>query len=339
MQRLGLDFEGFDEDTIAQYFDENIERIRKLDFLNEQNSSIYKETHDRQMYILWNALSGTAFYAVLVHCIRIRNFSLMLYVLIIIPIVKLFIIFQFQDNIFLTFLKLATQNFQSVVTHQGVYIFLRDSCGFPASTVNLVLYLIFASVICLALKEYKKDQIIALLRIEKYSAGRRRSTNNIRVSRQNRRIVPTETRFSYFKIDFVKITEPLMAKIGYFFGKTDLSTVTTPTPAPTPTPAAFFDACWNGDKDVVRCLLSTTTPDLIDILMTLEEQSGLSAYHLACAGGHLSIVQQLMAKSGKEICFELVSKDGRTGLELATEAGRKNVVKVILGNLKGKQMR
>jgi hypothetical protein len=278
-----------------------------------------------------------------------------------VPVLKLcFIMFQHRDDIIVTFFGFAVQNFQSV-SHQGVYILLTESFGFPTSTVHFVLYLFFALLSCLALREYKKDLEHSFEMnkrgMRKHATEKKKSNNNVRVHRHNRRHekqipdVPAVTKFDLFKIELVKIKESMMAKIvGLFVKKTPAAgtpPLATRTPSSTqttstkdyPTPATFFDACRNGKKDVVRRLLSMTTDDLIDISTTLEEESGNGAIHLACAGGHLSIVQQLMTKFGKEICFELASKDGRTGLELAAMFGRKNIVQVILGTLKGKQMR
>ena len=385
LQALGfMNLEGFDETSAARYFDQNIERIRNLEL--ENISPAFMETYDRQMYVLWIALSGTMFYAFIIYCLLVRNFAQMSLMLTVVPILKLcLIIVEYEENTLPTYLGFAAQNFQ-MATHQGVYIFLSDSCGFPTSTVNIILYLFFAILSCLALKEYKKEseQSFEMNKkvMRKHFGENKRSTISIRVQRQNRRNekkIIHVPRYELLKIELLKIKASMSARIGSFFVKPIPATVAMPTatrpqssaskassltrtastridstPAVTrpqstapsttstiadPTPAAFFDACRNGDKDVVRRLLSMTTHDSIDISTTLEEESGLGAYHLACAGGHLSIVQQLMTKFGKVICLELVSKDGKTGLELATESGRKNVVQVILNTLKGKQMR
>ena len=62
--------------------------------------------------------------------------------------------------------------------------------------------------------------------------------------------------------------------------------------------------------------------------------TGFTAFHLSCTGVHLSVVQQLLTKFGSNRCTELVNKDGLTGLELAAQSGRRDVVEVNLKTCK-----
>jgi hypothetical protein len=102
-----------------------------------------------------------------------------------------------------------------------------------------------------------------------------------------------------------------------------------------PKPDQFFHACLYGHNKVIRHLLGHFQFDLSD----LEPVSGFTAFHLACAGGHLSIVQQLMSKYGKDTCRDLINREGQTGLECAVESGRIEIVKTILNSISQKNLR
>ena len=104
-----------------------------------------------------------------------------------------------------------------------------------------------------------------------------------------------------------------------------------------PTLDTFLNACLYGHKDVVRQLIVKHS-DMIDIAK-VDSVTGFTAFHLACTGGHLSVVQQLLTKFGSNRCTELVNKDGLTGLELASQSGRRDVVQAILKTCKKIYMR
>ena len=104
-----------------------------------------------------------------------------------------------------------------------------------------------------------------------------------------------------------------------------------------PSPDHFFQACLNGHKEIVRQLLSDRLYEL-DI-KKLEPVTGHTAFHLACAGGHLSVVQQLLSKFGNETCKQLLTADGKSGLIVAVESGRKEIVQTILNTYKIKDIR
>ena len=102
----------------------------------------------------------------------------------------------------------------------------------------------------------------------------------------------------------------------------------------------FFDACQKGQKEVVRQLLSFHKNE-IDIF-EFEQKSGNTAFHAACAGGHLSVVQQLISIFGKDLCCssaKLLNREQKTGLELALQYGRKEVAKEIVRSIKRKFIR
>jgi hypothetical protein len=102
-----------------------------------------------------------------------------------------------------------------------------------------------------------------------------------------------------------------------------------------PRPDDLFHACLYGHQDIVRQLLAHH-----QISIHVQEPiSGFTAFHLACAGGHLSIVQQLMSKYGKDTCRDLLNRDGQTGLECAAESGRKDVLQTILNTMSMKKLR
>jgi len=104
-----------------------------------------------------------------------------------------------------------------------------------------------------------------------------------------------------------------------------------------PTPDQFHDACAKGHKDVVRQLLSSHKNE-IDIFK-VEQNSGNTAIHAACSGGHLSVVQQLTSHFGRDLCTQLLNREQKTGLELAVESGRTEVVQEILRTIKRKFIR
>ncbi len=104
-----------------------------------------------------------------------------------------------------------------------------------------------------------------------------------------------------------------------------------------PKPEYFFHASLYGHKEVVRYLLANFG-EVISICQ-LESITGFTAFHLACAGGHLSVVQQMMSKYGEDTCNILLNRDGQTGLECATESGRKEVVQAILNTISLKRLR
>jgi len=104
-----------------------------------------------------------------------------------------------------------------------------------------------------------------------------------------------------------------------------------------PKPDDFFHACLYGHHDIVRQLLAGHENQIN--IHKLEPVSGFTAFHLACAGGHLSIVQQLMSKYGKDTCRDLINRDGQTGLESAAESGRKDILQTILNTISLKKLR
>jgi hypothetical protein len=97
----------------------------------------------------------------------------------------------------------------------------------------------------------------------------------------------------------------------------------------------FYHACLYGHSDVVRQLIADNKIDHLKI----ESHTGYSGFHLACTGGHLSIVHQLMTKFGKDLCNGLTSTDGKTGLELSAENGQQYVVHAILISINNRNMR
>jgi hypothetical protein len=97
----------------------------------------------------------------------------------------------------------------------------------------------------------------------------------------------------------------------------------------------FYHACLYGHSDVVRQLIAENKIDHLNI----EPHTGYTGFHLACAGGHLSIVHQLMNKFGKDLCNGLTSTDGKTGLELSAENGQQCVVHTILISINNRNMR
>jgi ankyrin repeat protein len=75
-------------------------------------------------------------------------------------------------------------------------------------------------------------------------------------------------------------------------------------------------------------------------IQQVEPDTGYTAFHLACTGGHLSVVQQLMAKYGIETCRQLLTKnDGKSGLILAAGAGKIEIVQTILSTYKKNEIR
>ena len=104
-----------------------------------------------------------------------------------------------------------------------------------------------------------------------------------------------------------------------------------------PTLDTFLHACLYGHKDVIRKLIARHGNSIN--FTKVDSVTGYTGFHLACTGGHLSVVQQLLTKFGSSICRELVNNDGLTGLELAAQFGRKDVVKAILETIKGKHLR
>ena len=103
-------------------------------------------------------------------------------------------------------------------------------------------------------------------------------------------------------------------------------------------PELIYHASLYGHKEVVRKLLNKYCPFTIDITHK-EEVTGFTVFHLACSGGHLSVVQQLMKAYGNEVCIGLLNRELQTGLELAARYGRKDVVKTILNSIKQKHVR
>jgi len=83
-----------------------------------------------------------------------------------------------------------------------------------------------------------------------------------------------------------------------------------------PKPEHFFHACLYGHNQVVRHLL-LHFDDVIKVRQ-VEAITGFTAFHLACAGGHLSVVQQMMFKYGKDTCKDLLNRDGQTGANFAS---------------------
>jgi hypothetical protein len=102
-------------------------------------------------------------------------------------------------------------------------------------------------------------------------------------------------------------------------------------------PEYFFRACRDGQKEIVRQLLSGHGHQL-DI-QQVEPDTGYTAFHLACAGGHLSVVQQLMKAFGNETCRHLLTNEGKSGLVLAAEYERIEIVQTILSTYKKNEMR
>jgi hypothetical protein len=102
-------------------------------------------------------------------------------------------------------------------------------------------------------------------------------------------------------------------------------------------PEYFFRACRDGQKEIVRQLLSDHGHQL-DI-QQVEPDTGYTAFHLACAGGHLSVVQQLMKAFGNETCRHLLTNEGKSGLVLAAEYERIEIVQTILSTYKKNEMR
>ncbi len=75
-------------------------------------------------------------------------------------------------------------------------------------------------------------------------------------------------------------------------------------------------------------------------IQQVEPDTGYTAFHLACTGGHLSVVQQLMKTFGNETCRQLLTKnDGKSGLVLAAEFERIEIVQTILTTYKKTEMR
>jgi hypothetical protein len=104
-----------------------------------------------------------------------------------------------------------------------------------------------------------------------------------------------------------------------------------------PGPEYFFRACCDGQKKIVRQLLSDHGHQL-DI-QQVEPDTGYTAFHLACAGGHLSVVQQLLKTFGNETCRHLLTNEGKSGLVLAAEYERIEIVQTILTTYKKTEMR
>lgn len=97
----------------------------------------------------------------------------------------------------------------------------------------------------------------------------------------------------------------------------------------------FYHACLYGHGETVLAILADTTLEIAE----LEPLSGQTAFHLACIRGHLSIVQYLHKKFGAKVCFNLKNRDELTGLEVATELGKADVVQNILQAVPKKQTR
>ena len=102
-------------------------------------------------------------------------------------------------------------------------------------------------------------------------------------------------------------------------------------------PELIYHASLYGHKNVVRNMLANHSP-IIDVSKK-DEITGFTPFHLACTGGHLSVVQQLMKAYGNEVCIGLMNRDLQTGLELAAQYGRKDVVQTILNIIKPKHVR
>ena len=68
-----------------------------------------------------------------------------------------------------------------------------------------------------------------------------------------------------------------------------------------------------------------------------EENSGFTAFHLACAGGHTAVVEQLLQEY--DSCNFLKNKDGISGLEVAVQLSQISVVNSILDSISRQDMR
>ena len=97
----------------------------------------------------------------------------------------------------------------------------------------------------------------------------------------------------------------------------------------------LFHACLYGHGETVLAILADATLEIAE----LEPLTGQTAFHLACIRGHLSIVQYLHKKFGAKVCFNLKNREELTGLEIATELGKSDVVQAILQAVPKKQTR
>ena len=76
--------------------------------------------------------------------------------------------------------------------------------------------------------------------------------------------------------------------------------------------------------------------------ITINKQdpiTGYTPFHTACAGGQLSIVKQLMTQYGNDTCKQLLSRDGKTGLQVSAESGHQRVVQTIPNTINIKNLR
>ncbi len=100
-------------------------------------------------------------------------------------------------------------------------------------------------------------------------------------------------------------------------------------------PDLFYHACYHGHVELVKQLL-IHYKTYFQITHT-EENSGFTAFHLACAGGQTAVVELLLKEYDN--CNFLKNRDGLTGLEVAAQLSQISVVNSILHSIGRQDMR
>jgi hypothetical protein len=98
----------------------------------------------------------------------------------------------------------------------------------------------------------------------------------------------------------------------------------------------LFSACLRGDHTAVGQILEVYYPTFD--LTSFDDNTGLTAFHLACVGGYPLVCEQLMRKSGKEFCLSLRSKEGKTGFEVAAQIGTSSAINALLTIINKEEM-
>jgi hypothetical protein len=98
----------------------------------------------------------------------------------------------------------------------------------------------------------------------------------------------------------------------------------------------LFSACLRGDHTAVGQILDVFYPTFD--LTSFDDNTGLTAFHLACVGGYPLVCEQLMRKSGKDFCLSLRSKEGKTGFEVAAQIGTSSAINALLTIINKEEM-
>jgi hypothetical protein len=97
----------------------------------------------------------------------------------------------------------------------------------------------------------------------------------------------------------------------------------------------FYHACYHGHVELVKQMLIHYKTDFQT--SHCEENSGFTAFHLACAGGHTAIVEILLKEY--DSCNFIKNRDGVTGLEVAVQFSQIAISNSILDSISRQDMR